>query len=498
MILDFNPLGKPYRDVQVDILKWLEDNWDNYNVFVLSAPCGLGKSMIAMTLAKWEASKGRSTAILTPQITLQNQYTNTYKSIPSLFGASHYMCDTHTGFTCAEVEEVYQKKCKHCKYRETKQACIESDISVYNYHSYYALREPKNTLIIDEMQQLFPMLQELSSIKIWKFKNDYQDAKTIPQLITFLAEMKEDAVLELTSVTDKKQKLNLLQKRDRLDRVIDDLQTMPENYSLVIQMEKYKNRMEECLSLKPMSMKGAYSKLWKGKTDKVVLMSATVSPIEIELVGVNNMKVGYYYAPSPIPTERRPVYVEPVVPMYNQMNEADKFKMVEYIYSLLDKHPKEKGVIHATYTLIDYLVKQFRLEGKTDSRFLFFNKDNKAEVLKAFTESDKPLVLLASGISEGVSFDGDLCRWQCILKIQYQNLGDEHIKNMLRFNDKVYKWNAIKTVIQQSGRNSRGADDYGISYIADEAFIKLYSENKAMFPEWFRKSLTFVRRRYEV
>jgi len=35
----------------------------------------------------------------------------------------------------------------------------------------------------------------------------------------------------------------------------------------------------------------------------------------------------------------------------------------------------------------------------------------------------------------------------------------------------------------------RSKDDYAVTYILDEKFDQLYSENRAMFPKWFKEAI---------
>jgi Rad3-related DNA helicase len=496
-ILDYKPNGVTLRPVQEDVLLWVEKNWNAYNLLVIEAPTALGKSIISLTIARWEESKERSVALLTPSNILINQYVNEFTDIPFLKGSEHYMCDSHPNMTCAEVEETYAKKCKDCHFRKAKRDCIKAPISIYNYHSYYMLKEEgkpvrKDTLLVDESHSLWSFLQELSSMRFWSHKIDTSNVYNIETFVTVLQEHYREASIKLNNFHGtKKDKAKWINKRDRLSRVIDDISHNPSNFSYARGMELYKNKPMEAISVKPLTMDSSVPKLWNGKTDRIVMLSGTINERELKAVGINNLKVCHYKAPSPIPVDRRMVYISPVSNMsYHQVDEGIE-DMVKAIKTISDLYPNDKGVIHCTYSLGARIASMLRLNHTADSRFIVYDKKSKAEVLNDFISSDQPKVLIASGVSEGVDLKENLCRFQILAKIVFPSSSDPHMKNLSVRDSEMYKWLTIKNVVQSCGRSTRTPTDFSEIYILDSTFVNFYGFNKNLFPNYFRDSVKY-------
>ena len=67
-ILKHVPKGFKLRDLQTDMLLDIEAAWDSYDVVVLEADVGSGKSLVLQTIAKWQASKEKRSATVTPRV----------------------------------------------------------------------------------------------------------------------------------------------------------------------------------------------------------------------------------------------------------------------------------------------------------------------------------------------------------------------------------------------------------------------------------------------
>ena len=63
----------------------------------------------------------------------------------------------------------------------------------------------------------------------------------------------------------------------------------------------------------------------------------------------------------------------------------------------------------------------------------------------------------------------------------------ERVMGKAKFN-RYYANDARTRLIQQSGRNVRGAGDFGVTIIIDSKFMEDWKENKMLYPDWFRES----------
>jgi len=119
----FFPEAEP-REIQTQILDFVTDNFDDADAFFIEAPPGVGKSAIALTLARWFEARTRAIGafkfanearsyITTTTIALEDQYMRSYASrgLVQLHSAAWYPCtrkDKKTGenLTCEEGNAV--------------------------------------------------------------------------------------------------------------------------------------------------------------------------------------------------------------------------------------------------------------------------------------------------------------------------------------------------------------------------------------------------------
>ena len=487
-ILDYNPYNdKPFRKVQEDTLLWLEANWDKNRVFVITAPTSAGKTLLAITISNWVRSKNLQTAIITPNNILLEQYQTEFPSTPSLMGQDHYMCKHNKGLSCADVQDLEDHKCSDCKYLKSKKDCDESSLAFFNYHSYYAFNKNKPVLIADEAHNLYPFIQELSSITLWDFKHGTSDVNDIASFKNRIKILEINAKLKYENAKDedKKTKVALLRTWMRYEKIYQDLCYAPQDFSFAREQRLYEGNMMWCVSVKPLNLDKLHVRLWSGRTSKIVLLSATMQAEEVKMIGIERMGAVYYEVPSPIPVVNRKVYLQPIATMNKDNIEAGVQKMMGRIMEISNARPDVKGVIHTSYQIGKMIATMLRLEYKKDSRFMIYDQNSKREVLEEFINTDKPRILIGAGISEGLNLIGDLCRFQIITKVMYPYLGDPHTKNLQMKNSKYYSWMAVKHLIQSVGRSTRTETDFSENFILDEAFINLYTYNKELFPKWF-------------
>lgn len=107
-IFIYFPRGKTPRQAQVYILNKVQEAIENgYKYIVIEAPTGVGKSLIAVTIARWIGSS----YIITGTKDLQDQYSNEFPFLYTIKGKSGYSCNLkneqlNTGkYTCGSCRE---------------------------------------------------------------------------------------------------------------------------------------------------------------------------------------------------------------------------------------------------------------------------------------------------------------------------------------------------------------------------------------------------------
>lgn len=470
MILD-HFMGSP-RDVQREALLKIEESWNDYDVFIIVAPTATGKSKIAHCIAEWLGEGD----IITPTNILLQQYREGFPGFPSMMKADLYKCtNDKIGMSCQSINK-RSRFCGNCHYSKDRAKVMFSRKSIMNYYMYMAThrfipgrhnRKPANTLIIDEAHNLIPTLQDLNIETLWQKDYNYPDTLRTYGEVHDWANQSHKLALK---------KISLLEKLR-----IDMNSEFPE-YMINRTFKHYRNKMEDCIEMKPVNIKHVKTRLWRNNIQKLVLLSATIGRKDIQELGLDNKRVLYINCKSPIPIENRPIIYRNVASLTNASMNENVPIICKEIDNILEKHRGEKGLIHVTYSMALLLRKYLR-----NDRLIFHDNTNKISRYNQFINSTTDKVLVASGLYEGVDLPGDLGRFQVIAKIPWPSLEDVAVEYKAELDPEWYLWETIKPLIQASGRVCRTPTDYGITYILDGTFGKLYK--KELLPSWWVESI---------
>lgn len=486
-ILECVPEDLKLRDIQVAYGKWIEENFHNYDVFVVPADVGSGKSWMAMMTAKWLSENGIGrTSLVVPNKMLQDQYTGDFPYTPVLKGMSNYQCRNHGG-TCKDTKVALDELCSGgCSYKEAKEIATAADTAILNLHIYSGAKMYKGVFVADEAHNIEKTTYSMYGVTIWKCEEDYGDISCdseqvkefLTKRIAIMEEDQKEAVSNLNSKLAEKLEARIL----TFEALVDMIQTEPQNNVIIKKKEEFyrgsnqeaRNTMQEYLFIKPINIKKLAKKLFwpDGLINKIFLLSATFNEEDIKLLGLDEKRVCYFKHPSPIPPDRRPFIVWPVANMSYKTRKEGLTNMIKGILKVAETNP-EKGLIHCTYETAEKLRQSIGF----DARYLFHTNKNKEEIYNYFRNSKGNHILVASGMAEGIDLPNDAARWQIITQVMYPSLQDD--VNIWRANNApdLYLWDTVKMIRQQTGRVCRGATDYGKTYILDSQFGYLWKRS---------------------
>jgi hypothetical protein len=448
------------RSQQREALLQIEEDWDTHDVFVLNLPVAVGKSRVAHSIAKWAGNS----LILTPTNVLLDQYERDFNDINYLRRKNMYPCDNR--HRCKSKTAA----CKDCEYKKTRQQLLASDVGAVNYYMYVAMRThfnlKRNTLIVDEAQNLIPMLTDMAAVKIWKHTYKYPTLRTEADILDWLYDTGLD-------------------KNKTFAPLIKSFSSREHQYKFERTTELFRGEECELIKAKPISVKHYKPILWPGFVRKIILLSAPIAPKDVEELGLDKKRVSYINTDSPIPPINRPIIYHPLGYLSYDRQESFLGKLVEFIKNLLDKY-KTKGVLHMTYSL------SRKLRGLLQHpRLMYHDTETTREVYNEFLNSEDG-VLVACGLQEGIDLANDLGRWQAIVKIPYPSLADSAVNQKAVLDPEWYQWVTVKQIIQASGRVCRHQEDFGVTFILDKQFERLYTKNNHMFPDWFKGAVTVI------
>lgn len=470
-ILDHFPEPE-IRSSQRELLLEIEANWSSYDVFVLICPTAFGKTAIEVCIARWVASMRKSATLLYPTNILVDQTCGRYPYLTRMSKKAAYHCADFDR-DCETTHTKCERYCHGCPYVEAKKAAKQAKIKVMNYHTYWAHKLYSDVLICDENHSIVDLLgSSQEGIKLWHSKYKFPTTfKTTADVLVWAQEY-------LSRYTNQ-----------QLADAVKDMIRIKDSSIVQYNRSMYRGQEQIVLQITPTSARGVPPWLWpSSKVEKIVMLSATTGEQDIYEMALERRRVKYIEVDSPIPVANRQVIFTPVANMAHRYVDTALPHMAKQLLETVETNPGYKGLVHAPYSIA------LKLKEMVDHpRILWHTKENKSEVLVRFKESDpaEGLVLVASGLYEGVDLPYDAARWQAILKVPYLSLADPRIKYKCDNDPRWYQWETIKRVLQAAGRIVRAPDDFGKTYIWDTNFERLYHSNQGLFPDYFRRALRF-------
>lgn len=525
-ILDYFPLAK-IRPVQEQALVGVFDAFEAGKKFViLEAPPGVGKSSLAVSLARYY----RSAYILTLTKQLQAQYRNDFTDARELKGRSNFDClrlQDVGGGSCEVGGD--RKLCQPagCPYRVAKAEAVLSDLTICNYMSYLyavgttsfsqaALMQPfenenerwtRPLLILDEAHGAEEVVLSHVSVTI--------DLKKIPFTLDFplpqegsvagcfawlelfaqtiggLGESEED-VETADGTTTIRFKPPSISAKDwkTLERLQRKAQFALEHRAAEEWIAEPLEGGRQGFSLKPLTVRSFANRLFKFG-ERVLLMSATILDAEKVAKDLGITDYAYVKVPCPFPVDNRPV-ISAGLNMTKQHRGQSWPAMVDQISVILDAHETEKGLILCpSNEMVDYIVAGLS-KGKA-MRMITARGENRLIDYQRHLDAKYPSVLIAAGFWEGADLKGDYSRFQILPAIPRPYWGGQ-IAARARLDPVWYRLQAFMQLIQGVGRSVRSESDTATTYCLDRALRDEAERSDTLLPDWFRESLIYAGR----
>ncbi|WPJ72196.1 hypothetical protein DEEACLCL_00179 [Salmonella phage CRW-SP2] len=225
------------------------------------------------------------------------------------------------------------------------------------------------------------------------------------------------------------------------------------------------------------------------KADYFVHMSATICGIDSYARSLG-IKPGTYHKiqiDNPIPVENRKIFFMPIMKMGNNMGDYEMKQLARAVDDIIEFHANQTGIIHTVSYDRALAIQKF-------SRFrniIHVPRTRQAllELMERAYKTKQRIVIASPAMEEGYDFKGDYSRFQILVKVPYDYLGDPLIAHINKVDPSAYFRNAVLRIVQMCGRSVRGIDDWAASYILDTSFETLAARNPEFFPEWFTKAV---------
>ena len=523
------------NSVQVDILNKIEKAFKGGKKYVICcAPTGSGKSLIAKTfddIGREPSSEFKDlinnfdafrqgytgeftnadkclqqgpagTFVLTITKSLQDQYQKLFEEITVLKGKSNYECEINSEVTVEDGPCVLSKTVKEgcwkkniCHYYNARKAALIGKFSALNYKMFLSLPDHvkhKNFIICDEASELEEEFvrrfsAEIDVIKLVKNgiecdtpKNIYPEnvRPWINDLVLSISSAVDDLKGRLSkrSGTPTEGELFRLKYLNNMHRSLILVDESWDHADYIIEREK------KVIKLTPLKVDKLSESVFN-YGEKVLLLSATVIDHKNFAKSLGIKEYEYIEAVSQFNPEKSPILVSSKYKLNYTNIEKSLPNVISQIEEICKHHGKDKGIIH-THT--QSICEKIKERMSKDSRFLFRSEEfTNEELLFEHYAVKEPTVLVSPSLSYGVDLKDDLARFQIIVKLPYLPLSDKRIKKMFDLDKDWYENRMLNTLVQASGRATRGINDYSVTYILDGCIIDVLGRAKHKLPKHF-------------
>ena len=519
---------------QADVLKKLEEAFKTKRVVICCAPTGSGKSLLAKTFEKiskhhtkdfnslidshdafrlnstGEYSKaeeclaqGPSGAfVLTITKSLQDQYKKLFNDVAVMKGKSNYTCQVDTSVDVEAGPCVLSRKLKEgcwknniCEYYTARKEGILSDFSALNYKMFLSLPDHvkhKTFLVCDEASELEEELTRRFSAEIDLVKLAKNDVEIEPPKNIYHENMRPwisdlvfrvaSAVADLKSRLSKRQgtptegemyRLKYLTNAHRSLLAVDDSW---ESADYIIERDKLS------FKLTPLRVDKLSHHLFDFG-EKILLMSATIIDHKNFAKSLGITDYEFIEVPSQFDASKSPIYISSKYKLNYTNLEQNLPHVIKQIAEICEHHKDVKGVIH-THT--QSICNAISVALPKDSRFLFRSENStNEEILFEHYAVKEPTVLISPSLAYGIDLKDNLARFQIIVKLPYLPLSDKRIKKMFDADRDWYENRMLNTLVQASGRATRSAEDYSVTYILDGCIKDVIFRARGKLPKHF-------------
>ena len=492
-------------------------------VFVVEGPPGVGKSHIAMTLARWSGDA----YLLTSQRLLQDQYEREFGAeLQIVKGRDNYACehypDARVPTSRGACRRARGPLCR-CPYARAKTAALDGPVFCTNTAYFATLRHwravelrRRRLLIVDEAHNLETQLAGVYTVGFSPEQMRAWFGASLPRLAPadayrpLLAEHLDRLEGRLEAIARELEALHppaiaddvfLCVPPSRAEQELieqrDDLEAALARVHFFLDAEagewivRYPPDPAATLELVPLSVAVLARDLFAESAELVVLSSAHLGPkgALAECFGLDADAVRAFAGPSPFPVEQRRIVYRPVGAL-SRMNLAGlEPALFAAVAAILADHAGEKGLIHApSYAAGERLVGDLVARAPSLARRLIWvpSAAAKARALDHHRASAAATVLVSPSLREGVDLPDDFLRFQIVMKMPFPDLGDPWTAARRERDPRWYALETAKALVQAYGRSCRHAGDHGVTYVLDGQFERFLARYRVLLPEWFR------------
>jgi Rad3-related DNA helicase len=228
---------------------------------------------------------------------------------------------------------------------------------------------------------------------------------------------------------------------------------------------------------------GRYSSLLFSNVERILLLSATLRPYTLSLLGLPKDQYDFREFSNGWPPNRGLVYFLPTARMGFRSTDQDYQRIVDRIDEIIASRKDRKGIIHT----VSYQRMRLLLARSKYARYMYHHEkaSDAVDTARRFRAAAPPAVLISPSYATGWDFVYDQCEYQIIPKMPFAYSESRVMRERLK--DKSYRYyTAILELVQMVGRGRRAADDRCETFILDSNFTMAQVFGKQFFPDGFK------------
>jgi Rad3-related DNA helicase len=520
LLLDISPadFGLPerfdsFRPTQAEAIDFVTSS--NRTFVAESAPTGIGKSLIGVTAAKTIANRA---VYLTATKALQEQILSDFGPIGcvDVRGRANYPCRGYTNKFAKNTncEEGSKKGCtlQHggtCPYNAAVERAEKSQLITTNYAYWLNARRSSSTaleptasefdrakpidlLVCDEAhnagEEICRFLQVTLPYTEWSIQFDYAAGESGLMSERTGSAWAKWAGSRVAECRDELESLRveygtLVAARNADPRVSYLEALLPKLKAINAMSDNWVWEIQGELACFDVIWPGRVSHhLWAG-VPKVLLLSATLRPYSLNLLGIPKTEYEYREFENGWPKNHGLVYYIPTVRVNYKSTDLDYQKLVARMDEIIAARLDRKGIIHTvSYGRMRKLIAMSKY-----SKHMYFNENSgeSTVIARRFRDAKPPAILISPSFSTGWDFSYKQCEYQIIPKVPFPYAESRVMKE--RNKDDNYRvYCAILEVTQMIGRGRRAPDDRCETFIIDNNFPMVLAKGKTYVPKDFR------------
>lgn len=491
-------------------------------VFLVEAPPGVGKSHVAMTLARWSGDA----YLLTSQKTLQDQYEREFgDELQIVKGRDNYACERYPDARVPTSRGLCRRPrgplCQ-CPYARAKAAALHGPVFCTNTAYFATLRywhaeqlRRRRLLVVDEAHNLEAQLVSVVTVGFPPEQQRTWFGGALPRLESadayrpLMREHLERLEARLETVARELEALRppdlpadallrapLSRGEQELIAQRDELETALARVRFFVDAEdqewvvRHPPDPAATLELVPLAVAPMARALLAETAELTVLSSAYLGhrAVVAECLGVDEDGLRVFTSPSPFALEQRAIVYRPVGALSRASLASLEPALFAEVAALLAAHGADKGLIHApSYAAGERLVRDLAARAPALARRLIWvdSAEAKAAALDRHRASPLPTVLVSPSLREGVDLPDDFLRFQIVTKLPFPDLGDPWTAERRARDPRWYALETAKALVQAYGRSCRHAEDHGVTYVLDAQFERFLARYRVLLPDWF-------------